>query len=229
MYVVAHSVLLFMLPAMAVDSTVSTYDPVRDLNVARHYAYMDMNTADDLLKVEIQQARNALIFRTGWVTDGVKGYVHDENGNIIEELPQFYDLFPSEWEIPEVPEYSLADAFEPQQWSSLRASVDAAFDGTVTLQQPTDGVVSSAFCKVSTSWNGYTVTQIDTIGYNGSSAKYNVSYTNTATKKSLGYKNNLTSGQGFTIYPPKNITVGVHASSYSDPGEWTMQVYCHRS
>lgn len=44
---------------------------------------------------KIRQARNAIIAQHGWVTEGVQGFVTDQNGNVIEELPQFYDIFPA--------------------------------------------------------------------------------------------------------------------------------------
>lgn len=66
----------------------------------QHYAYMKLDEADSSLHPVILQARNIIIHRFGWVADGVKGYVTDENGNIIEELPQFSDLFPVDWDVP---------------------------------------------------------------------------------------------------------------------------------
>lgn len=45
----------------------------------------------------------AIIAQHGWVTEGVQGFVTDQNGNVIEELPQFYDIFSAEWEIPVFP------------------------------------------------------------------------------------------------------------------------------
>lgn len=215
----------FMMPAMAVDSVASGMELAEDMSAARYYAYMDLDTANESLKDDIIQARNTIIFSTSWVTEGVKGCVCDEDGTVIEELPQFYNIFPSDWEVPTALDNDSVNVIQPQQVAASSTEINAMYDDVVTLKQPTEGVVSPAFCKVATSWSNYNITRIDTTGYNGSSAKYNVPYTNTATSKSLGYENNLTSGQKFTLYPSKNITVGVHASSSTNPGDWNMQVY----
>lgn len=67
------------------------------------YAYMDLNAAGEESQPKIRQARKAIIAQHGWVTEGVQGFVTDQNGNVIEELPQFYDIFPADWEIPVFP------------------------------------------------------------------------------------------------------------------------------
>ena len=64
---------------------------------------MDLNSAGEEFQPKIRQARKAIIAQHGWVTEGVQGFVTDQNGNVIEELPQFYDIFPAEWEIPVFP------------------------------------------------------------------------------------------------------------------------------
>ena len=67
-----------------------------------YYAYMNLDEAKSEIKPVIQEARNRIIFNTSWVADEINGRIRDEDGNIIEKLPHFSDLFPSDWEIPTI-------------------------------------------------------------------------------------------------------------------------------
>lgn len=66
----------------------------------QYYAYLDLSTAEESLQPVILEARNRIIFRCSWVADGIEGFVFDENGKIVEKVPQFSDLFPSDWDEP---------------------------------------------------------------------------------------------------------------------------------
>ena len=65
----------------------------------QYYAYLDMNDADDELKPVIQAARNIIIHRHDWVADGEASIVN-KDGELVEEIPHFYELFPEDWEVP---------------------------------------------------------------------------------------------------------------------------------
>ena len=66
----------------------------------QYYAYLDIKTvAPDVVPVIIE-ARNKIISRQSWVADSVQGFVYDENGNLIEKVPQFSELFPEGWSVP---------------------------------------------------------------------------------------------------------------------------------
>ena len=73
-----------------------------DWETAEFYAYMDLEQAEESIKPMILAARNKIIFQSndGWVADGMNAYVEDADGNVVEELPQFSDLFPEDWENP---------------------------------------------------------------------------------------------------------------------------------
>ena len=71
-----------------------------NMSPVTNIAYMDINEATPELKQKILQAREEIIFSNSWVSDEVNGRVLDENGNVIEELPHFSDLFPEDWEPP---------------------------------------------------------------------------------------------------------------------------------
>ena len=66
----------------------------------KYYAYLDLSTAEESLHSVILEARKIIIYRSSWVADGQVGYVFDENGKIVEKVPNFSDLFPPDWEEP---------------------------------------------------------------------------------------------------------------------------------
>ena len=41
----------------------------------QHYAYLDLDTADEELKPVILEARSRIIYRYAWVADGITGYI----------------------------------------------------------------------------------------------------------------------------------------------------------
>lgn len=67
-----------------------------------HYAYMDLDTADPELHPVILGARSRIIYSetAGWVADEIDGCIKDAEGNIIEVLPHFHDIFPEDWDLP---------------------------------------------------------------------------------------------------------------------------------
>ena len=72
-------------------------------NSLEHYAYMDIHSAEPELVPVILEARNRIIFSHSWTDKEVNGSVLDEEGNVIETVPCFYDIFPSDWEVPCLP------------------------------------------------------------------------------------------------------------------------------
>lgn len=68
-----------------------------------YYAYMNLDEARSEIKPVIQEARKRIIFSTSWAANGTNAWVLDEDGNVIEKLPYFYQLFPSNWDMPGEP------------------------------------------------------------------------------------------------------------------------------
>ena len=64
-----------------------------------YYAYMILEEANEALHPIILEARWRIISDASWVDDDINGYIADENGNIIEIVPHFHDIFPADWEI----------------------------------------------------------------------------------------------------------------------------------
>ena len=65
-----------------------------------YYAYMNVETAEESIKMKILQARNIIISNSSWTADGVKGCEENEEDGTVRELPQFSEMFPSDWEMP---------------------------------------------------------------------------------------------------------------------------------
>lgn len=97
-------VLLMLCTTMAF-AVPDNYEALADNNLIileeslEFYAYMDLETADIQTQEKILESRNKIIDSQSWVVEGVEGYKRDAHGN-LEPLPQFYDLFPSDWNIP---------------------------------------------------------------------------------------------------------------------------------
>lgn len=69
----------------------------------QYYAYLDYETAEEALQPVILAARNRIIYRYSWVADGTSGRILGKDGNVKQELPQFSDIFPEDWDLPTHP------------------------------------------------------------------------------------------------------------------------------
>ena len=67
-----------------------------------YYAYMILEDAPEELKPVILEARKQIIHNYDWVADDLDGWVLDPEGNVVETLPHFHEIFPEDWEIPTV-------------------------------------------------------------------------------------------------------------------------------
>lgn len=108
-------------PSIAVPDESSTYfesaqkrltsyiEEQLSLYGVEYFAYMDYDESSAELQPIILEARTRIIYdnSTGWVADGLDGCIKDEDGNVIEVLPHFHDLFPDDWELP--PRYVIPD------------------------------------------------------------------------------------------------------------------------
>lgn len=84
----------------ALASKDAMVEPIQESSVVEYYAYMDLESADELTKDMILKARNEIIFSESWVADEVDGWVTNPDGTVAEVLPHFSELFPSDWEVP---------------------------------------------------------------------------------------------------------------------------------
>ena len=89
-------------PACEITVSIEEIEKYLTLNGIDYYAYMDINKAPEELKPIILEARTRIIYGedASWVADDVDGYIKDQDGNIIEIVPHFHEVFPEDWEIP---------------------------------------------------------------------------------------------------------------------------------
>lgn len=75
-----------------------------EVMAAAEYAYMDIDSATPVMQEKILDARNTIIFSQSWTNlaecDGVTVKAIDIKTNTTYDLPDFYDIFPADWEVP---------------------------------------------------------------------------------------------------------------------------------
>ena len=206
-----------------------------NMSPVTNIAYMDINEATPELKQKILQAREEIIFSNSWVSDEVNGRVLDENGNVIEELPHFSDLFPEDWEPPVLKTNTGEQVGEIIPIAPERSTQELwqqMYQESVWLKKPPVNTGSPAFYSLSTTGfkgtpNEYHLQTVKTSGMYrnpAEDAQYNCGYTNTDTGKSYGYKVGLKNGQQFEVDPPQGIRLSVHASTHTNVGDWLMTI-----
>ena len=205
------------IPAMAVEANVQ-----QEWTNVESIAYMSLDNVDVETQSQILQARNEIIFNTSWVADDVNGRIVDVNGNVIETLPHFSEVFPSDWEIPvnmQPINEKLNDEVGTYAISPTQVYADLTRTNTTFYTLNTVGFAGTVY--------EYYITSISTHGYYDSGSKCNIGYTNNDTGRSLGYKSNLAEGTAFEIDAPEDVSVSIYASS-SSVGTWTMVVAVDR-
>lgn len=90
------SAALAMVMVMAISIPAFAIDKEREVS---RLAYMNLDQASEAMQEKILQAREEIIFSKSWVADGLQGFVYDKDGNVIEEVPQFSEIFPADWDM----------------------------------------------------------------------------------------------------------------------------------
>lgn len=190
-------------------------------------AYMDLKSAPSNLQEQIVEDRNDIIFNhsAGWVADGWSGgVVNVYTGELIRELPEFHEVFPSDWDIPVDKTSSNKVASSTSVKPQATDEYSTIYNNDVYLYRAgtTD---ASPFALVSLGPEhliAYTYASRLT-----SSETCNIGYSNYNTGDSLGYATNLGPGEALFVAVPSlgsSITASVRASTYSAPGWATMVV-----
>lgn len=188
-----------------------------ELAAEADYAYMNVDSATPAMKEKILAARNAIIFSRGWTNladyDGVTAGVIDFNTNTKQELPDFYDIFPADWEVPSsvdgnenvtnevaVPN-SVANFYLLRRFPNLALSAP-----------PSTGNTPSFYNFTSTGLN-YAVYAESLPG-----ATWNCGFSN-ANGVSIAYRTNMSAGEGLYLAgSASGSSWGIRASTYSTPG-----------
>jgi len=234
-YVLTLALFCSMLsPAIAVERTILEAD--QRLAKLEYYAYMDLETADTITKGEILEARNEIILSESWAADGIYAYVSDPDGNIVNVLPQFSELFPSDWDVPSFQVSDSIVATESNMGLSMARAWHLLFNGSVWLNTPPSSGNSPSFCSIATT--GFvgtpseyyieTISAWGTYNYPGFGGTYNLGFSNRSTGALIVWQTNLPNGNSLSVRPPRNITVDVRASTFSLIGNWGMQVHADR-
>lgn len=216
------------------DDSVDISQQISFANIAEAeaYAYLDYETASAEEKVVIIQAREYIIWQSSWSADGVTAFLTSPDGTVTY-LPYFHDIFPDDWDIPEMPtdDKLPADNEEASLPPPQRSDgVYPYYDGLTYFSIP-GNVNSNPFCNniYTSGYMGYDMYEIDQIttfavfapGY---SYTYNCGYTNYNTNASIAWSTYIPQQTTFSISPASNIRVAVRGSSYDMPGSWYVTV-----
>lgn len=238
------SAALAMVMVMAISIPAFAIDKEREVS---RLAYMNLDQASEAMQEKILQAREEIIFSKSWVADGLQGFVYDKDGNVIEEVPQFSEIFPADWDMPT---FDVQEDIEVenngylQDENSVTPLINSddvmvtVFSDTLKLRVPSNSDTPAFDTFDTTYWYNYyhyNMTYVYTRGYDRDSSSwyknyYNVGYSNANTGASLGWKTNIESWDTFGITPPANTKVAVRASMYSDnpeveSGDWDIDVF----
>lgn len=238
------SAALAMVMVMAISIPAFAIDKEREVS---RLAYMNLDQASEAMQEKILQAREEIIFSKSWVADGLQGFVYDKDGNVIEEVPQFSEIFPADWDMPT---FDVQEDIEVenngylQDENSVTPLINSddvmvtVFSDTLKLRVPSNSDTPAFDTFDTTYWYNYyhyNMTYVYTRGYDRDSSSwyknyYNVGYSNAKTGASLGWKTNIESWDTFGITPPANTKVAVRASMYSDnpeveSGNWDIDVF----
>ena len=93
-------------------------------------AYMDLDSATSSMeKNRILEARRAIIYGDqAWTVDNAVSILDCTNGKVTA-LPDFYDIFPDDWEIPDASDSQIS----PITSYTTTASSNVAFNGQVRV------------------------------------------------------------------------------------------------
>jgi hypothetical protein len=186
-----------------------------DLQKTDSLAYMDIDAAPQELKEKILEARNQIIFSKDWTYDGSAFVIDLDSGEIVEKLPMFADLFPSDWNPPVMP---VAE-FEEEPLVLLPVPIPGLH--ITYLNTPPSNTMSTPFTtEYATSSFG-----ISTKPHNNNipGSSWNCGYSNSS-GVSLTWKTYLASNRELLYYPPTSQNISVRASTYSITGNATLNV-----
>lgn len=170
-------------------------------------AYCNLETAPAALHDEIVAAREDIIYSQSWTVDGQCVLIAPDG--TVEKLPEFYDLFPADWEVPA----SSPDAEEIVPYAN-----DIFFSGRVYLRQETDSMATPFYTF--TGRGGSVWMSLSDLP--GSSC--NMGFTNITANRDAGYVVDKPDGYRFGVYASSNVRYGARASTDSTTGYATARV-----
>ena len=195
-------------------------------------AYRDLSTATTQIEHDaILAARYEIIYSSGpWTTTGAK--IINTDGTLVD-VPDFYDLFPEDWELPTVtsvetqvwesqhPEAQNIKIYPSETWNVPNSTYSASFNGNVYLPLVTSSTDTETAPFYSFTSDGNTV-----VCYAATlpGDSYNLALDNKDSNTRLDWLPNIAVGQ--LVYftdPTPLVRYGFAASVYSNPG-WARMV-----
>lgn len=170
-------------------------------------AYCNLEIAPAALHDEIIAARENIIYSRSWTVDGQCVLIAPDG--TVEKLPEFYDLFPADWDVPT----SNVDAEEIALYAN-----EIFFSGRIYLHQKTDSMATPFYTFTG---NGGSVWMRFT-SLPGSTC--NLGFTNITTNKDAGFVVDKPVGYRFGIFASSNMRYGARASTNSTTGYATANV-----
>ncbi len=234
----------FAVPAFAVDkeSDLSSAAEVQEeiLERASEFAYLDADKATPELKEKILEARKEIIYNTDWVADGYVGCIRNiKTGKLIKELPEFSEVFP-EWDVPveennakiEISEPVLPAAPADNAMEIKPLSIGVGLDDWIVLLSERVYLKSASSTTDATPFAAFTLdpykmgTHIRACATSLSASETcNIGFSNYSSGKSLASAVNLGEYDTLELYVGVGKpTIGVRASTYSNPGWSTIEV-----
>lgn len=163
-------------------------------------AYCNLETAPAALHDEIVSAREDIIFSQSWTVDGQCVLIAPDG--TVEELPEFYDLFPANWDIPA----SAVDSVDITPYAG-----EIFYSGEVKLPQKTDALATPFFrFEGNGSLVRMQITQLP-VSY------CNLGFTNLTLNKDAAFVTEKREGYILGISSSSRYTYGARASVDGDP------------
>lgn len=232
-------------PAFAVnkESDPNSEAEVQDeiLESASEFAYLDADKATPELKEKILEARKEIIYNTDWVADGYVGCIRNiKTGKLIKELPEFSEVFPG-WDVPieennakiEISEPVLPAVPADNTMEEIKPlSIGTGLDDWIVLLSERVYLKSASSTTNATPFAAFTLdpykmgTQIRAYATSLSASETcNIGFSDYSSGKSLASAVNLVEYEALELYVGVGKpTVGVRASTYSNPGWSTIKV-----
>lgn len=232
-------------PAFAVDkeSDSNSEAEVQEeiLESASEFAYLDADKATPELKEKILEARKEIIYNTDWVADGYVGCIRNiKTGKLIKELPEFSEVFPG-WDVPieennakiEISEPVLPAVPADNTMEEIKPlSIGTGLDDWIVLLSERVYLKSASSTTNATPFAAFTLdpykmgTQIRAYATSLSASETcNIGFSDYSSGESLASAVNLVEYEALELYVGVGKpTVGVRASTYSNPGWSTIEV-----
>lgn len=213
---------------MAISASASTIDSDYVESEVEKVAYMDLDSVSSLAEQEqILEARRTIIYGDqAWTIDNaVSKVVIDGEKMNVEAVPDFYELFPADWSVPDV---KPSEERLPNTWYSPAASGESSalyYGNRIIDKEDDSGWNTTPFYR----WNQKGDSSVGVVLLRFASDKnalYNAGFVNEDTGSALGWLPGLTvKSEGAMLESPKDgVRYGAIVSMVNKGGSGTLMV-----